>query len=112
MVFQYSFPPGFAMSDSDAIPIPRQGFVLEELDGETLLYRHSLKKLIYLNQSAAAVWKLCDGKRSGREIARLLADAYPEAGNIVAADVRDALESLTREGALRITDHPGELQPE
>ena len=102
------------MSDSnfDAIPIPRQGFVLEELDGETLLYRHSLKKLIYLNQSAASVWKLCDGKRSAREIARLLADAYPEAGDIVTADVRDALESLTREGALRTTDRPGELQPE
>ncbi len=98
-------------SNSDAIPVPRQGFVLEELDGETLLYRHSLKKLIYLNQSAASVWKLCDGKRSAREIAALLADAYPEAGEIVTTDVRDALDSLIREGALRMANQPGELQP-
>jgi hypothetical protein len=98
--------------DSDAIPIPRKGFVLEELDGETLLYRHSLKKLIYLNDSAASVWKLCDGERSAREIACLLADAYPEAGEVVAADVGDALERLVREGALRMTNQPEEPEPE
>jgi hypothetical protein len=100
------------MSDSDAIPIPRKGFQLEELDGETLLYRHSLKKLIYLNESAASIWKLCDGLRTVREIARLLADAYPEAGDAVAADVDDAIDNLVREGALRMTDQSGELQPD
>jgi len=95
-------------SNSDAIPIPRQGFVLEELDGETLLYRHSLKKLIYLNASAALVWKLCDGKRSAREIAGILADAYPEEADMVTTDVSDALDGLVREGALRTADQPGE----
>jgi len=32
------------MFAADDIPIQRRGFQLEELDGETLLYRHSLKK--------------------------------------------------------------------
>ncbi len=86
--------------------------MLEELDGETLLYRHSLKKLIYLNASAASVWKLCDGKRSAREIAGILADAYPEEADTVTTDVSDALDGLIREGALRIADQPAEIQPD
>jgi hypothetical protein len=98
------------MFKPDTIPIPRKGFQLEELDGETLLYRHSLKKLIYLNESAASVWKLCDGVRTAREIAGLLAEAYPEAGDAVAIDVGNALDSLVREGALRTENQPEEPQ--
>lgn len=91
------------MFNSDTIPIPRQGFQLEELDGETLLYRHSLKKMIYLSESAAVVWKLCDGERTAQEIVNLLADAYPESRDNVIADVVAALDSLVREGALHMT---------
>ncbi len=103
---------GFAMFAADDIPIQRRGFQLEELDGETLLYRHSLKKLIYLNESAASIWRLCDGKRTAREIANLLTDVYPEAGDIVAAEVADAIDSLVREGALRMAHRPDELEPD
>lgn len=91
------------MFNSDTVPIPRQGFQLEELDGETLLYRHSLKKMIYLSESAAVVWKLCDGERTAQEIVNLLADAYPESRETVIGDVVAALDSLVREGALHMT---------
>jgi pyrroloquinoline quinone biosynthesis protein D len=96
------------MPDPNAVPIPRQGFQLEELDGETLLYRHSEKRLVYLNESAALVWKLCDGKRTAREITSLLVDAYPEARETIAADVAAAIESLVREGVLRTSSQPEE----
>jgi len=96
------------MSDPNAVPIPRQGFQLEELDGETLLYRHSEKKLVYLNESAASVWKLCDGKRTALEITSLLVDVYPEARETMAADVAAAIESLVREGVLRTSSQPEE----
>ncbi|MDO8400509.1 MAG: PqqD family protein [Bradyrhizobium sp.] len=98
------------MPRSDQTPIQRRGFQLEKLDGETLLYRHSVKKLIYLNQSADAVWGLCDGQRTVQEIIEILVGAYPEAADIVAADVHEALDNLVREGALRMTDHPGQTQ--
>ena len=96
------------MPRSDLTPIQRAGFQLEKLEGETLLYRHLLKKMIYLNQTADAVWSLCDGQRTVQDIIGILVGAYPEAADIVAADVREALDNLVREGALRLTDGPGQ----
>lgn len=91
------------MFNSDTVPVPRKGFQLEEMDGETLLYRHSTKKLIYLSESAAVVWKLCDGQRTAREIVSLLAEAYPEAREDVSNDVVEAIDNLIREGALLLS---------
>jgi len=51
---------------------------------------------------------LCDGKRTAREIGNLLTDAYPEAGDIVAAEVADAIGRLVREGALRMKNQTEE----
>lgn len=98
--------------DRSAIPVPRSEFQLEELDGETLLYRHSLKKLIYLNESAASVWKLCDGRRTVEDIGALLAQAYPEIAGSVLTDVDGAIESLVLEGALHIGDQSEEIGPD
>jgi pyrroloquinoline quinone biosynthesis protein D len=89
------------MADESSVPIPRKGFRMEEMDGETLIYRHSAKKTIYLNDSAAAIWQLCDGQRSIKAIVDMLADAYPDKRDELVADVIEAVERLHREGALR-----------
>jgi len=75
---------------------------MEEVDGETLLYRATSKKMIYLNDTASAIWQLCDGERKVSDIVDVLAGAYPDARAAIAADVRDALDMLVREGALQI----------
>lgn len=75
---------------------------MEEVDGETLLYRAASKKMIYLNDTASAIWQLCDGERKVSDIVDVLAGAYPDARAAIAADVRDALDMLVREGALQI----------
>jgi hypothetical protein len=90
------------MSNPDLVPVPSEGYRIEELDGETLLYFHERKTLVYLNESAASVWKLCDGHRSTADIVVLLSKAYPEARDAMGDDVREAIESLVREGALRL----------
>lgn len=90
------------MPAPDAIPKPRRGFDMEEVDGEVLLYRAASKKMIYLNDSASAIWQLCDGERKVSDIVEVLAGAYPDARAAVTADVRDALDMLVREGALQI----------
>jgi Coenzyme PQQ synthesis protein D (PqqD) len=90
------------MANLNSIPTPRRDFSLQQMDGETLLYRRSLKKTIYLNESATAVWQLCDGRRTVQQVVDILANAYPEAHAEVAADVNDAIDNLFREGALRL----------
>jgi hypothetical protein len=90
------------MRDPDLVPVPSEGFRVEELDGETLLYFHERKTLVYLNPSAASVWKLCDGLRSTADIVAMLAEVYPEAAGAIGGDVREAIERLVREGALHL----------
>src|SRR5260370_28047995 len=46
--------------------------IVRELPGEVLVYDEARDKAFCLNQGAAAVWKLCDGKSTPRELARSL----------------------------------------
>ena len=76
------------------IPVQRYTFVLEEMDDEALLYHEGLKKTIYLNETAAVIWKLCDGERTIQDIIDLLNQAYADSGDRVDADVAEAIASL------------------
>jgi hypothetical protein len=75
------------------------GYFVEEMDGECLLYRLGAYKAIHLNESAALIWKLCDGTRSAQHIIALLGQEYPDNLDLP-ADVHAAVELLIREGAL------------
>jgi pyrroloquinoline quinone biosynthesis protein D len=90
------------MPATDSVPLQRPGVRLEEMDGETLLYRHTTRKSIYLNESATVVWKLCDGQRTVQQIIDVLAETYPDGRASITADVWYANNGLVREGALRL----------
>ena len=47
----------------------REGIITKEVDGELLVYDLESDKAHCLNPSAAAIWKLCDGRTSIEEIA-------------------------------------------
>ena len=65
-------------------PIARKnGLVVQEVPDELLVYDLESNKAHCLNQSAAMVWKSCDGKNSVTEIATLVGH---EAGNAVTED--------------------------
>ena len=98
------------MIDLDAIPNQHQDFQIEQIDGETLLYQHQLKRMIYLNESAALVWHLCDGRHSVADIIDLLINSYPDTEDAVRADVIEAIDSLVLEDALYIA--PASVQPQ
>jgi hypothetical protein len=51
-----------------------QDLLVEEMDGELLIYDVRTDRAHCLNQSAAAVWKHCDGARS---IAELRSNLFP-----------------------------------
>ena len=96
------------MINLEAIPHQHHDFQVEQIDGETLLYQHQLKRVIYLNESAALVWHLCDGQRSVADIIELLVDAYPDTEDAVRADVVEAIDGLFLEDALYVT--PADVQ--
>jgi len=82
--------------------VPKQGFgfFVEQMDDECVLYRLGAQKAIHLNESAALIWRLCDGSRTLQEITDLLKAEYPTSEPEVAADVGDTIDLLHREGAL------------
>ncbi|MBM3459067.1 MAG: PqqD family protein, partial [Armatimonadetes bacterium] len=52
--------------------------VVQEVDGETLVYDMKRHRVHCLNRAAAALWRACDGRRGVEELARELQDRFPE----------------------------------
>jgi hypothetical protein len=50
----------------------RKNVIVRQLSDELLLYDKATNKAHCLNQSAADIWQLCDGKRTVADIARVL----------------------------------------
>jgi hypothetical protein len=70
------------------------------MDGQVLLYRVGAHKAVHLNDSAALIWKLCDGSRTLNDVIGVLSDTYPDMQETIAADVRAGARMLLTEGAL------------
>lgn len=60
------------MNNSQFPTARTNGLVVQEVPDEVLVYDLETNKAHCLNQSAALVWKSCDGKRSVTEIAKLV----------------------------------------
>ena len=88
---------------ASAIPAPKEGCHLEEFDDELVLYDMQSTQAIYLNETAALVFRLCDGKRTIGEIATLLTEAYPETADVIEADVETVLDNLVEAGAILLS---------
>lgn len=50
--------------------------ITKEIDGELLVYDQTRDQAHCLNESAAAIWKRCDGRTTASEIAESLASQY------------------------------------
>lgn len=87
----------------EAIPCANTEFSLEEIDDELLLYHPAKTKAVYLNETAALVWQLCDSKRSVAEIVSLLKENYPESDTIQ-GDVEQTLQQLADNGAVELAE--------
>lgn len=61
---------------SSQIPVARkEGLVIQEMAAEVLVYDLETNKAHCLNQTAAAIWKSCDGKNSVSDISKIIAQA-------------------------------------
>ena len=57
----------------DNLPVARkEGLLIERLSDEVLVYDLARKKAHCLNQAAALIWDLCDGKTGVAEMTRIL----------------------------------------
>jgi hypothetical protein len=81
-----------------------ENLIVEELDGETLVYDVERNRAHCLNSTAGQVWKLCNGRRTLNEIARQLhrGTSKPDAERIKATEelVWLALDQLNRDHLL------------
>jgi hypothetical protein len=84
------------------MPGPRraEGFTIEQVEDELLLFHPGRGSIVALSPTAALVWNLCDGTRTADEIAALLAGAYPEAAAEIPADVAEILAVFARHGTV------------
>ena len=65
--------------NSSQFPIARKsGLVIQEMPDEVLVYDLDSNKAHCLNQTAATVWKACDGNTSITEISRICGDSGNE----------------------------------
>jgi pyrroloquinoline quinone biosynthesis protein D len=79
-------------------------FFVEDLQNETLLYKTGSQTAIYLNETAALVWKLCDGTRSLKDIVELLIENFPDAKGSLPHDVEETVAMLLDKGALVVEE--------
>jgi Coenzyme PQQ synthesis protein D (PqqD)/Dickkopf N-terminal cysteine-rich region len=75
-----------------------EGVVVRELDEEVLVYDLDTHRAVCLNGAAAAVWRLCDGRRTPDDIRRALGKTSDRA--VPEEFVWLALEQLGRDGLL------------
>lgn len=73
--------------------------VFRDIGGESLLIPivnnvGDLSSIYTLNEIAARIWGLIDGRRSVREITRLLTDEYDVSEDVVMDDVSGFIEEL------------------
>ncbi|MBD0372427.1 MAG: PqqD family protein [Pyrinomonadaceae bacterium] len=77
----------------------RDELVIQEVDGETLVYDLKSYKAHCLNRTSALIWKHCDGKRSMDEVSRKI---EAELGTLLPQEVIWlAVEQLEKSGLLQ-----------
>lgn len=74
--------------------------LLENMDGELLLYNPINATTLHLNGSSAVVWEMCDGQRSVDAIVTALQEAFPEQAEQISNDVNEVVGDLLQQAAL------------
>ena len=85
-----------------AKPKQKPDYHLELIDGELLLYHLNETRILYFNETASLIWRLCDGQQSIGKIITLLSEAYPEAAGTIAADVEETVQQFLTAGCIEL----------
>jgi predicted transcriptional regulator len=80
--------------DTSKIVVLEPGYLLERMDNEITVYHPTLATSLYLNETGALIWELCDGVRPVSEVIDILSELYPEQREQIADDVRALIRRL------------------
>jgi len=88
------------MSVPILIPKKCTGFLIEQMDGETVLLHPAKNIIIHANETAALIWQLCDGNNTEQDIVKILSSTYPDSRDQITRDVPETIQRLRTQGAL------------
>lgn len=78
--------------------------LLEDMDGELLLYNPATAVTLHLNGPSAIVWQLIDGQRSVAEIVDVVLEAYPDQSDQIQDDVVEVITDLHQRQVLELLE--------
>lgn len=84
-------------------PVQNPAFRLQTVNNEYMLYNATEESALYINETAAIIWKMCEKAETVGEIKKLLLDSYPGAKDDIAQDVDEVLDGLCSHGALSLS---------
>ena len=79
-------------------------YFLEKIDNEITVYHPSLTTSLYLNETGALIWELCDGKRTVTDVIDILLELYPESRGQIHNDVTDIISRLVENNIATLRD--------
>jgi hypothetical protein len=80
----------------------RDNLVIQELDGEVLIYDLSDNKAFCLNETSALIWQACDGTKSAAEISNIISEKLNSPAN--EDFVWFAIDQLKKENLVKNSD--------
>ena len=90
------------MINDGAVPRRSAKYRLEDFGDEVVLYDSATTRVVYLNDTASLIWRLCDGQRNIADIKTLLQEGYPAASDQIMEDIRATLVQLVWCGAVEL----------
>jgi hypothetical protein len=86
----------------DDIPRHTTRYRLEDFGDEVVLYDFSTTQLVYLNDTASLIWRLCDGQRNIGAIKTLLQEAFSNDSELIEDDLRTTLKQLVNKEVIEL----------
>ena len=83
-------------------PVQKDDFVIEQEDGEIIVFHPASAKSFFLNESAAVIWEMCDGERRLVDIIEQLKESYPDQSSTVEQDVLDTIKLFLQQEVISL----------
>lgn len=84
--------------DCDRAVLLEADYLLERFEDELIVYHPTKASSLYLNDTGALIWQLCDGRTSIADIIAVLSERYPESKEQIEQDVKTVIRQLRDAG--------------